>query len=51
MSEIRHLQTKIIIFEDMMFRCKNFGEQLRIREEIIKMRLKLRNMERKGSQK
>lgn len=30
-KEEKHLQTKIRIFEDMLLRCKNFGQQKRFK--------------------
>ena len=38
-KEERHLQTKIRIFEDMLIRCKDYGQI-----ELTKMRLKLQKM-------
>lgn len=44
-KEERHLQTKIIMFEDMMFRSKNVFEIEQIRVEIMKMREKLQKLQ------
>lgn len=44
-NEIKHLRSKIHTFEDMMLRTKNYKEADRIRTEIVKMRLRLRNLE------
>jgi hypothetical protein len=44
-KEERRLQTKIILFEDMMFRSKNVYEQEQILQEIRKMRVKLQKMQ------
>ena len=43
-KEIRHLETKISLFEDMMLRSKNYGEIEKIRSEITSMRFKLQRM-------
>ena len=44
-KEERHLQTKIIMFEDMIFRSKNVFEIEQIRVEIMKMREKLQKLQ------
>ena len=43
-KEERHLQTKIRIFEDMLIRCKDYGQIESIQIELTKMRLKLQKM-------
>ena len=35
-KEEKHLQTKIRIFEDMLLRCKNFGQAEAIQIELTK---------------
>lgn len=40
-KEEKHLQTKIRIFEDMLLRCKNFGQAEAIQIELTRMRAKL----------
>lgn len=44
-KEERHLQTKIIMFEDMIFRSKNVFEIEQIRVELVKMREKLQKLQ------
>lgn len=44
-KEERHLQTKIMMFEDMMIRSKNIFEIEQIRVEIMKMREKLQKLQ------
>lgn len=44
-KEERHLQTKIIMFEDMMIRSKNVFEIEQLRVEIMKMREKLQKLQ------
>lgn len=44
-KEERRLQTKIIMFEDMMFRSKNVFEIEQIRVELVKMREKLQKLQ------
>ena len=44
-KEERHLQTKIIMFEDTMFRSKNIFEIEQIRVELVKMREKLQKLQ------
>ena len=39
-KEEKHLQTKIRIFEDMLLRCKNFGQAEAIQIELTRMRAK-----------
>lgn len=43
-KEERHLQTKIRIFEDMLIRCKDYGQIESTQIELTKMRLKLQKM-------
>ena len=43
-NEKKHLETKIRIFEDMMFRTKNVYEAQKIRTEINGMRRKLQKL-------
>ena len=40
-DDVRHVETKIIMTEDKMFREKNYYKKLEIREEIIFLRKKL----------
>lgn len=40
-KEEKHLQTKIRIFEDMLLRCKNFGQAEAIQIELTRMRAKI----------
>lgn len=40
-KEEKHLPTKIRIFEDMLLRCKNFGQAEAIQIELTRMRAKL----------
>lgn len=42
--EVNHLKTKIRIFEDMILRSKNRGEQEMIQKELMKMRRSLQSM-------
>lgn len=44
-KEERHLQTKIMMFEDMMIRSKNVFEIEQLRVEIMKMREKLQKLQ------
>ena len=44
-KEERHLQTKIIMFEYMIFRSKNVFEIEQIRVELVKMREKLQKLQ------
>lgn len=44
-KEERHLQTKIMMFEDMMIRSKNIFEIEQLRVEIMKMREKLQKLQ------
>lgn len=43
-KEEKHLQTKIRIFEDMLLRCKNFGQAEAIQIELTRMRAKLQKI-------
>lgn len=42
-KEEKHLQTKIRIFEDMLLRCKNFGQAEAIQIELTRMRENYKN--------
>lgn len=42
--EVSHLKTKIRLFEDMLLRSKNRGEQETIQKELMKMRRSLQTM-------
>lgn len=44
-DDVRHVETKIIMTEDKMFREKNYYKKLEIREEIIFLREKLQKMQ------
>lgn len=44
-DDIRHVETKIIMTEDKMFREKNYYKKLEITEEIIFLRKKLQKMQ------
>lgn len=43
-DDVRHVETKIIMTKDKMFREKNYYKKLEIREEIIFLRKKLQKM-------
>lgn len=43
-KEVSHLKTKIRLFEDMLLRSKNRGEQEMIQKELMKMRRSLQTM-------
>lgn len=43
-DDVRHVETKIIMTEDKMFREKNYYKKLEIREEIIFLRKKLQKI-------
>lgn len=43
-KEEKHLQTKIRIFEDMLLRCKNFGQSETIQTELARMRARLQKL-------
>ena len=43
-KEEKHLPTKIRIFEDMLLRCKNFGQAEAIQIELTRMRAKLQKL-------
>lgn len=42
--DMRHVETKIIMTEDRMFRESNYGKKMEIRDEIIYLRKKLQKM-------
>lgn len=44
-DDVRHVETKIIMTEDKMFREKNYYKKLEIRKEIIFLREKLQKMQ------
>lgn len=44
-NDLRHVETKIIMTEDRMFREREYCKKLEIREEIIYLRNKLQNMQ------
>ena len=44
-DDARHVETKIIMTEDKMFREKNYYKKLENREEIIFLREKLQKMQ------
>ena len=44
-DDVRHVETKIIMTEDKMFREKNYYKKLEIREQIIFLRKKLQKMQ------
>lgn len=44
-DDIRHVETKIIMTEDKMFREKNYYKKLEIRKEIIFLREELQKMQ------
>ena len=44
-EDLRHVETKIIMTEDRMFREREYCKQLEIREEIIYLRKKLQKMQ------
>lgn len=43
-NDLRHVETKIIMTEDRMFREREYCKKLEIREEIIYLRNKLQKM-------
>lgn len=43
-KEFMHFETKIRLFEDMLLRTKNKGEQQRLQEVLVDMRKKLQKM-------
>ena len=43
--DLRHVETKIIMTEDKMFREREYCKKLEIREEIIYLRNKLQKMQ------
>lgn len=46
-KEVKHLETKIRIFEDMLLRTKNFSQTGVIHSELSKMRARLQKMQYK----
>lgn len=42
--DVSHLKTKIRLFEDMLLRSKNRGEQEMTQKELMKMRRSLQTM-------
>lgn len=44
-NDLRHVETKIIMTEDRMFREREYCKKLEIREKIIYLRNKLQNMQ------
>lgn len=44
-EDLRHVETKIIMTEDRMFREREYCKKLEIREEIIYLRNKLQKMQ------
>lgn len=44
-EDLRHVETKIIMTEDSMFREREYCKKLEIREEIIYLRNKLQKMQ------
>ena len=47
-KEIRHMETKIRLFEDMMLRSKNYVEIEQIRLEVRRMQFALQKMKWEG---
>lgn len=43
-KEIKHLKTKIHVFEDMLLRTKNPGQMEILRNELQKLRYRLQKM-------
>lgn len=43
--DIRHVETKIIMTEDRMFREANYSKKMEIRDEVIYLRKKLQKMQ------
>lgn len=43
-KEEKHLQTKIRLFEDMLLRCKDFGQAEAIQIELTRMRARLQKL-------
>ena len=44
-NDLRHVETKIIMTEDRMFREREYCNKLEIREKIIYLRNKLQKMQ------
>lgn len=44
-EDLRHVETKIIMTEDKMFREREYSKKLEIRQEIIYLRNKLQKMQ------
>lgn len=44
-EDLRHVETKIIMTEDRMFRERNYSKKLEIRQEIIYLGNKLQRMQ------
>jgi hypothetical protein len=44
-KEEQHLTTTIRIFEDMLLRSKNYGEQEKLQVKLRKMRIRLQKMQ------
>ncbi len=44
-EDLRHVETKIIMTEDKMFREREYSKKLEIRQEIIYLRNKLQRMQ------
>ncbi len=44
-NDLRHVETKIIMTEDRMFREREYCKKLEIREKIIYLRNKLQKMQ------
>ena len=44
-EDLRHVETKIIMTEDKMFREREYGKKLEIRQELIYLRTKLHRMQ------
>ncbi len=49
MNEIKRLESKIYLFEDLLLRSKNYYEIERIRNELMKMRIELQKMKYKNT--
>lgn len=44
-NDLRHVETKIFMEEDNMFRERNYYKKLEIREQVIFLRKKLQKMQ------
>lgn len=44
-EDLRHVETKIIMTEDKMFREREYSKKLEIRQEIVYLRNKLQRMQ------